>query len=124
VNCAFDPNYDGVFDKKNASAFGRGIVLTKYTGSSGKGGGSEANAEFCSRVQAVLSRNNIPWQTGDLGKVDKGGGGTIAKYVANLGVEVLDCGIAVLSMHAPFEVISKADLYTTYQGYTAFLREI
>jgi aspartyl aminopeptidase len=124
VNSAFDPNYDGFYDKKNASAFGRGIVLTKYTGSSGKGGCSEANAEFYCRVQAVLSRNKIPWQTGDLGKVDKGGGGTIAKYVANLGVEVLDCGIAVLSMHSPFEVISKADLYTTYQGYTAFLREI
>ncbi|MDR1410977.1 MAG: aminopeptidase [Spirochaetaceae bacterium] len=124
VNSAFDPNYDGFYDKKNASAFGRGIVLTKYTGGSGKGGCSEANAEFCCRVQAVLNRNNIPWQTGDLGKVDKGGGGTIAKYVANLGVEVLDCGIAVLSMHSPFEVISKADLYTTYRGYMAFLREI
>jgi aspartyl aminopeptidase len=124
VNSAFDPNYDGFYDKKNASAFGRGIVLTKYTGGSGKGGCSEANAEFCCRVQALLNRNKIPWQTGDLGKVDKGGGGTIAKYVANLGVEVLDCGIAVLSMHSPFEVISKADLYTTYHGYTAFLREI
>jgi aspartyl aminopeptidase len=124
VNSAFDPNYDGVYDKKNSSAFGRGIVLTKYTGGSGKGGCSEANAEFCSRVQAVLNRNNIPWQTGDLGKVDKGGGGTIAKYAANLDMEVLDCGIPVLSMHSPFEVISKADLYTTYQGYTAFLREI
>jgi aspartyl aminopeptidase len=124
VNSAFDPNSDGFYDKKNASAFGRGIVLTKYTGSSGKGGCSEANTEFYCRVQAVLNRNKIPWQTGDLGKVDKGGGGTIAKYVANLGVEVLDCGIAVLSMHSPFEVISKADLYTTYQGYMAFLREI
>jgi aspartyl aminopeptidase len=124
VNCAFDPNYEGVYDKKNSSYFGRGIVLTKYTGGSGKGGCSEANAEFCGRVQAILNRNKIPWQTGDLGKVDKGGCGTIAKYVANLGVEVLDCGIAVLSMHSPFEVISKVDLYTTYQGYAAFLREI
>jgi aspartyl aminopeptidase len=124
VNSAFDPNYDNVYDKKNAAALGRGIVLTKYTGGSGKNGCSDANAEFCCRVQAVLNRNRIPWQTGDQGKVDKGGGGTIAKYVANLGVEALDCGIAVLSMHSPFEVISKADLYTTYQGYTAFLREI
>jgi aspartyl aminopeptidase len=123
VNSAFDPNYDGFWDKKNASCCGRGMVLSKYSGGSGKGGGSDANAEFCGKVQALLSRNNVAWQTGDLGKVDKGGGGTIAKYVANLDVDVLDCGIAVLSMHAPFEVISKADLYSTYLGYKAFFKD-
>ncbi|MDR1239952.1 MAG: aminopeptidase [Treponema sp.] len=123
VNAAYDPNYDSVYDKKTASYFGKGIVLTKYTGRGGKFGGSEANAEFCQKVQALLNKNKVQWQYGDLGKVDKGGGGTIAQHVANLGVEVLDCGIPVLSMHSPFEVISKIDLYTTYRGYIAFLRE-
>jgi aspartyl aminopeptidase len=123
VNSAFDPNFDSVYDKKTASYFGKGLVLSKYTGSGGKIGGSEANAEFCGKVQGILNRNKVQWQYGDLGKVDKGGGGTIAKYVANLGVEVLDCGVPVLSMHSPFEVISKIDLYTTYRGYAAFLRD-
>jgi aspartyl aminopeptidase len=124
VNCAFDPTFDSVYDRKTSSYFGKGIVLSKYTGSGGKFGGSEANAEFCARVQSVLNKNKIQWQYGDIGKVDKGGGGTIALYVANLGVEVLDCGIPVLSMHSPFEVISKIDLYTTYRGYAAFLRDM
>jgi aspartyl aminopeptidase len=123
VNAAYDPNYDSVYDKKTASYFGKGMVLSKYTGRGGKLGGSEANAEFCQKVQGILNRNGVRWQFGNLGKVDKGGGGTIAMYVAHLGVEVLDCGIPVLSMHSPFEVISKIDLYTTYRGYTAFLRE-
>ncbi|MDR1031128.1 MAG: aminopeptidase [Treponema sp.] len=123
VNAAYDPNYDSVYDKKTASHLGKGMVLSKYTGRGGKVGGSEANAEFCQKVQGILNKNGIRWQFGDLGKVDKGGGGTIALYVANLGVEVLDCGIPVLSMHSPFEVISKIDLYTTYQGFRAFLQE-
>ena len=121
VNSAVDPNYDGVHEKKNASYLGKGIVLTKYTGSRGKGGASEANAEFYTKVRRILDENDVQWQYGDMGKVDQGGGGTIALYVANLGVNVLDCGIPVLSMHAPFEVISKIDLYMTYRGYSAFL---
>jgi aspartyl aminopeptidase len=123
VNAALDPAYADVFDKKNASYMGKGLVLTKYTGSGGKYGASDANAEFCARVQAIMNRNKINWQFGEMGKVDKGGGGTIALHAANLGIEVLDCGIPVLSMHSPFEVISKIDLYTAYQGYVAFLRE-
>jgi aspartyl aminopeptidase len=123
VNSAYDPSYDSVYDKKNASFFGRGLVLSKATGQGGKFGGSEANAEFYRRLRDILDRNGIPWQYGDLGKVDKGGGGTIAKYAANLGIEVLDCGIPVLSMHSPFEVISKIDLYSTWRAYLAFLRE-
>jgi len=123
VNAAFDPTYAGVFDKKNASFIGKGIVLCKYTGSGGKYGASDANAEFCAKVQAIMGRNKVQWQFGELGKVDKGGGGTIALYAANLGIDVLDCGVPVLSMHSPFEVISKIDLYTTYKGYVAFLRE-
>jgi aspartyl aminopeptidase len=123
VNAAFDPNFSSVFDKKTASYFGRGLALTKYTGHGGKYGGSEANAEFCQKVQAVLNRCNIRWQFGCLGKVNAGGGGTIAQFAARLGVDVLDCGIPVLSMHSPFEVISKIDLYTAYRGFTAFLAE-
>ncbi|MDR3172332.1 MAG: aminopeptidase [Treponema sp.] len=124
VNAAYDPNYDGVYDKKTASYFGKGIVLSKYTGRGGKVGGSDASAEFCQKVQGILNKNKVRWQYGSLGKVDKGGGGTIAQFIANLGLDVLDCGIPVLSMHSPFEVISKIDLYTTYKGYIAFLREV
>jgi aspartyl aminopeptidase len=123
VNAAYDPNFASVYDKKTASYFGKGLALSKYTGRRGKLGGSEANAEFCRRVQTILDRNGVRWQYGNLGKVDKGGGGTIALYAANLGMDVLDCGIPVLSMHSPFEIISKIDLYTTYRGYIAFLKE-
>jgi aspartyl aminopeptidase len=124
VNAAFDPTYGGVFDKKNASFMGKGLVISKYTGSGGKYGASDANAEFCRRVQLVMNKNRVPWQFGDLGKVDKGGGGTIALYAAKLGIEVLDCGVPVLSMHSPFEVISKVDLYVAYKGYRAFLQDM
>ncbi|MCL2411779.1 MAG: aminopeptidase [Treponema sp.] len=123
VDAAFDPAYASVFDKKNGSFLGKGISLSKYTGSGGKYGASDANAEFCAKVQAIFDRNNLQWQFGELGKVDKGGGGTIALYAAHLGMDVLDCGVPVLSMHSPFEVISKIDLYTTYKAYIAFLRE-
>ena len=122
VGAAYDPSYAGVFEKRNASYMGKGLVLTKYTGSRGKYGASDANAEFCSRVQALMNANKIPWQFGEIGKVDKGGGGTIALHAAKYGIEVLDCGIAVLSMHSPFEVISKIDLYTAFRAYTAFLK--
>ncbi|MCL2320410.1 MAG: aminopeptidase [Treponema sp.] len=124
VAAAVDPSYASVFDKRNSAYMGKGLVLTKYTGSRGKYGASDANAEFCARVQALMNRNKVPWQFGELGKVDKGGGGTIALHAAKYGIEVLDCGVPVLSMHSPFEVISKVDLYTTYRGYLAFLREM
>jgi aspartyl aminopeptidase len=124
VNAAFDPSYAGVFDKKNGSSMGKGLVLSKYTGSGGKYGASDANAEFCFKVQRLLEKNKVQWQFGELGKVDKGGGGTIALHAAKLGIDVLDCGIPVLSMHSPFEVISKIDLYTTYRGYMAFIKEM
>ena len=124
VSAAFDPSYSSVFDKRNSSHMGKGLVLTKYTGSRGKYGASDANAEFCAKVQALMNRNNITWQSGALGKVDKGGGGTIALYAAKYGMDVIDCGVPVLSMHSPFEVISKIDLYTAFRGYLAFLREM
>jgi aspartyl aminopeptidase len=118
VNAAYDPNYGEVYNKKTASYFGKGISLSKYPGY-----GHDANAEYCQKVQGIFDKNNIRWQYGGMGKVDKGGAGTIAWIFANLGIEVLDCGIPVLSMHSPFEVISKIDLWTAYKGYTAFLRE-
>ena len=124
VNAAFDPAHAGVFEKKNTSHMGKGLVLTKYTGSRGKSGASDANAEFCAKVQALLDNAEVPWQYGELGKVDKGGGGTIALFAANLGMDVLDAGIAVLSMHSPFEIISKIDLYMAYKGYVAFLKDM
>jgi aspartyl aminopeptidase len=124
VNAAFDPNFASVYDKKCSSHLGKGLGITKYTGSGGKRGGSDANSEFTRRVLDILDKNGVRWQFGELGKVDKGGGGTIALHFARLGVEVLDCGLAVLSMHSPFEVISKIDLWTTYRGYVAFLKEI
>ncbi|MDR0411691.1 MAG: aminopeptidase [Treponema sp.] len=123
VNAAFDPCFADVWDKKTASYCGKGIVLSKYTGRGGKYGGSEASAEFCWKVQNILNKNGVQWQFGNLGKVDKGGGGTIAYHIADLGVDVLDCGIPVLSMHSPFEIISKIDLWTTYRGYLAFLKD-
>ena len=123
VNGAYDPTYSSAFDKKNAPYIGKGIVLEKYTGARGKYGASDANAEYVAGIQAIMNRNKIQWQTGELGKVDKGGGGTIALYAANLGMNVLDCGVPVLSMHSPFEVISKIDLYVTYKGYVAFLKD-
>jgi aspartyl aminopeptidase len=123
VNAAFDPNYASVYDKKTASYLGKGMVISKYTGHGGKFRSNDANAEFCYKVQRILNNHNIQWQYGNLGKVNKGGGGTIASYMANLGIDILDCGIPVLSMHSPFEVISKIDLYTTYKGYIAFLRD-
>jgi len=124
VDAAFDPSYSGVFEKRNAAYMGKGPVLTKYTGARGKNGASDANAEFCARVQALWNKNKIPWQCGEMGKVDKGGGGTIALHAAKYGIEVLDCGIPVLSMHSPLEVISKIDLFITFKAYTVFLKDM
>ncbi len=120
VNAAVDPNFDSVYEKKNATYLGRGIVLQKYTGSRGKYDASDASAEFVGEVRKLFNDKNIVWQTGELGKVDEGGGGTIAQYAANLGIDVLDCGIAVLSMHSPFEITGKLDIYVTYNAYKVF----
>lgn len=114
VNAAFDPTYPDVMEKRNASEINYGAVITKYTGSRGKGGTSDASAEFVGWIRKILNERNVTWQTGELGKVDLGGGGTVAKYIANLGVDVVDLGVPVLSMHAPFEVVSKFDVYMTY----------
>lgn len=122
VCAAFDPNYPEVSDKKNSGLMGYGVQLTKYTGVRGKGGSSDANAEFLGKVRKLFNDNDVVWQVGELGKVDQGGGGTIAYILANEGAEVIDCGVPMLSMHAPYELVSKADLYMTYKAYAAFFR--
>jgi len=120
VTAGFDPNYADVYDKRNSAFMGNGVVLMKYTGSRGKGGCSDANAEYMAWLRRLFDDNGVVWQIGELGKVDQGGGGTIAYILANRGVEVVDCGVPVLSMHGPWEIVSKADLYTTYLAYKSF----
>lgn len=123
VSAAFDPNYPAVMEKKNAAYFGKGMVFNKYTGSRGKSGSNDANAEYVGRLRDIMDKNHVFFQTSELGKVDQGGGGTIAYILANYGMEVIDSGVAVLNMHAPWEIISKADIYEAYKGYLAFLKE-
>ena len=122
VNCAFDPTFGDVNEKRNTSYLNYGVVITKYTGSGGKYGTSEATAEFMAQMRSMLDDAGIIWQTGELGKVDAGGGGTVAKYVAALNVDVVDVGVPVLSMHSPFEVVSKADVYQTYRAFCAYAK--
>ena len=123
VTAAFDPNYASVSEKKNSAFFGKGMVFNKYTGSRGKSGSNDASAEYMGALRKIMDDNNVSFQTSELGKVDAGGGGTIAYIMANYGMNVIDSGVAVQNMHAPFEVISKADLYETLKGYEAFLKE-
>ena len=120
VDAGFDPIYANVSERNNAGYLGRGISLNKYTGARGKSGASDANAEFVAEVRNIFEENNIRYQITELGKVDIGGGGTIAYILANKGIDVIDCGVPVLSMHSPYEVTSKFDLYEAYKGYTAF----
>lgn len=116
----FDPNYPEVLDKRNSPFIGKGITLVKYTGVRGKGGSNDANSEYLGEIRRLFNDNNIIWQMGELGKVDQGGGGTIAFILARYGMEVVDCGVPLLSVHAPFEIASKADIYMTYKGYKVF----
>ena len=122
VDAGFDPIYANVSDKNNAGFIGKGIAVNKYTGARGKSGASDANAEYVATVRNIFELNNVKYQVTELGKVDIGGGGTIAYILANKGIDVIDCGIPVLSMHAPYEVTSKFDLYEAYKGYTAFYK--
>lgn len=121
VNAAFDPTYASEFEANNSSYMNGGVIITKYTGHGGKYDTSDASAEYMGKIRKMLEDNNILWQTGELGKVDGGGGGTIAKYVANYNVDVVDLGVPVLSMHAPLEVVAKVDVYMTYLAFSAFL---
>ncbi len=123
VNAAFDPTYPSVMEKNNASYINYGVVVTKYTGSRGKSGTSDASAEFTGRIRSLMNKNNITWQTGELGKVDAGGGGTVAAYIANMDVDVIDLGVPVLSMHAPYEIVAKSDVYMAYRAFKAFIED-
>ena len=121
VSAAYDSLYPDVTEKKNAAYFGRGLVFNKFTGSRGKSGSNDASAEYMGEIRGILDKAGVCYQTSELGKVDIGGGGTIAYILGNYGMEVIDSGVAVLNMHAPWEIISKVDLYEAYRGYVAFL---
>ena len=123
VNAAFDPTFADVLERRNAAYLNKGIVITKYTGSRGKGGTSDASAEFMGRVRSMLDKNGVIWQIGELGKVDLGGGGTVAKYVASHNIDVIDAGVPVISMHAPFEVVSKIDVYMAHRAFKVFFAD-
>ncbi len=123
VNAAVDPNYPEVFEKMNCSFLAQGVVVTKYTGSRGKSSSNDANPEFIARIRQLFDSSGVMWQVGELGKVDIGGGGTVAQYIAHYGMEVVDCGVALLGMHSPFEVASKIDVYMAYLAYKAFMQK-
>ena len=122
VNAAFDPTYASAFEAKNSCYLGGGVVISKYTGHGGKYDTSDASAEYMGQIRALLENNGVEWQIGELGRVDLGGGGTIAKYVANMNVDVVDLGVPVLSMHAPFEIVSKTDVYMAYRAFFEFFK--
>jgi len=121
VGAAYDPNFPEVFEKNNSPYLNEGLLLTKYTGSRGKSGSSDASAEFVAKVRDIFENAGVVWQSGELGKIDIGGGGTIAQFVANLDVDVIDCGVALLGMHSPNEIAGKFDIYMAYKGYKAFM---
>ena len=124
VSAAYDPMYAEAFEKRSAAFFGKGLVFNKFTGSRGKSGSNDANAEYLAKIRRAMNAEDVAYQFAELGKVDIGGGGTIAYIMANYGMEVIDSGVAVMSMHAPWEVTSKADVYEAYRGYKSFLRNI
>lgn len=123
VNAAFDPTFPEVNERNNSAFINRGVVVTKYTGARGKSGTSDASAEFTGRIRRLMDKNNVIWQTGELGKVDEGGGGTVAAYIANLNVDTIDLGVPVLSMHAPYEIVSKVDTYMAYKAFAVFMAD-
>ena len=123
VNAAFDPTFPEVNEKNNSAFINRGVVVTKYTGARGKSGTSDASAEFTGRIRRLMDANDVVWQTGELGKVDEGGGGTVAQYIANLNVDTIDLGVPVLSMHAPYEIVSKIDTYMAYKAFKVFMAD-
>jgi len=124
VTGAFDPNYKDVFEISNASFLGRGVCIEKYVGSGGKFMTSDASAEFVFKIRDLLNKNKIPWQAGELGKIDEGGGGTVAMFIAGLGADVLDVGPGTLGMHSPYEITSKSDIYSCYLLYKAFFEQL
>ena len=123
VNATFDPLFASVSEKKNAAMLNQGTCLTKYTGARGKSGANDSNAEFVAEIRRIFAKSDVVWQAAELGKVDQGGGGTIACLMARYGMNVVDCGVAILSMHAPWEVSGKFDVYMTYKGFLAFMKD-
>ena len=123
VSAGYDPNFGEAYEKRNSAYMGNGVVLTKYTGSRGKSGCNDANAEYMAELRSIMEKHDVSFQTAELGKVDAGGGGTIAYILAQYNMEVIDCGVALHNMHAPWEVASKVDIYETMKGYRAFLIE-
>jgi aspartyl aminopeptidase len=123
VNAALDPLYPDAFEAQNAAIFGRGVVVTKYTGSGGKSNASDASAELVFGIRTLFNENKVPWQMAELGKVDVGGSGTVAKFLAGKGIATIDVGPGLLSTHAPYEIVSKADLYSTYLAYKSFIEK-
>ncbi len=121
VDAAYDPNFPEVYEKRNTAMISCGATMSKYTGARGKSGTSDASAEYVGYIRRIFAEHNVPWQTGELGKVDIGGGGTVAKFIANLNIDTVDLGVPVISMHAPFEVVSKADVYSTYEAFKVFI---
>ena len=122
VTAAFDPNFADVYEKRNSAMVSCGTCMSKYTGARGKSGTSDATAELVGLVRSIFSENGVIWQTAELGRVDAGGGGTVAQYIANLNIDTVDIGVPVISMHAPYEVVSKADVYSTHEAFVAFLK--
>ena len=122
VTAAYDPNFAGQFEKQNSAFISCGAAMCKFTGSGGKGGSNDASAEFVGEIRKIFAENGVCWQTGELGKVDAGGGGTVAKYVAKLNIDTVDIGVPVISMHAPFEMVSKADVYSAHKAFKAFVK--
>ena len=122
VSAAYDPNFADVYEKRNSAMLSCGATMNKFTGSRGKSGTSDASAEFVGYVRRLFNENGVIWQVAELGKVDQGGGGTVAKYIANHNIETVDIGVPVISMHAPYEVVSKADVYSTYEAFCAFIK--
>ena len=123
VTAAYDPTWASAFEPMNGTYAGRGIAIFKYTGSRGKSSASDANAELLGDITRMLDANNVAWQIGEMGKLDLGGGGTVAKYVANQDIDTIDIGVPVLSMHSPFEIVSKADVYMAYLTFKAFCED-
>lgn len=123
VNAAFDPTFPEVNERNNCAYVNKGVCITKYTGARGKSGTSDASAEFAGRIRRLMDANDVIWQTGELGKVDEGGGGTVAAYIANLNVDTIDMGVPVISMHAPYEIVSKIDTYMAYKAFSVFMAD-
>ncbi len=123
VNGLFDPMFPSVNERRNTAFVNHGVCVTKFTGSRGKSGSSDASAEFMAHIRRIFDRNGVVWQTGELGKVDQGGGGTIAQFMARYGMQVVDCGVGLFSMHAPMELAGKLDIYMAYKGYLAFMKD-